>query len=323
MEVFISWSGDEARTVAEALRDWLPKVLQSIDPFISSGDIPSGARWQKEIAVRLERINFGLVCVTRENQRSTWLNFEVGALAKSIEEARVVPLAIDLPREDIEQPIAHFHAELLDADGMKKVILSMNEVMGAPVKQQLLESAFAMWWPELEDALAKAAEGRPTEQPEPRNERALLVEVLETVRSLARRGDESVLTEGGHDLALLMRQAVELTQELRLARGEPEPPWSYKELAGPMDGLIRLEQYVRELGSWKHEKEPYEIANELFELRKRLVPHARQKWDHAHRMGQPAPYPESLSEVTGDPPSLPTWMWDGDPPDTTGGEGAR
>jgi hypothetical protein len=104
MKVFISWSGDKSRNVAVALRDWLPSVINCIQPFVSSEDIHAGTRWQQEIADQLDTTNFGVVCVTKENQLSPWLNFEAGALAKAVDLSRVVPLAIDLKPSDVKIP---------------------------------------------------------------------------------------------------------------------------------------------------------------------------------------------------------------------------
>jgi hypothetical protein len=109
VKVFISWSGQKSREVAVALRDWLPLVINSVEPFVSSEDINAGTRWQGEIAGALQTTNFGLVCVTRENHGAPWLNFEAGALAKAVDSSRVVPLAIDLKPSDIENPSAAAH----------------------------------------------------------------------------------------------------------------------------------------------------------------------------------------------------------------------
>src|SRR5581483_8186823 len=110
MKVFISWSGKRSRAVAVALRDWLPGVINSVEPFVSSEDIYAGSRWQKEIAEQLESTNFGIVCVTKENQHAPWLNFEAGALAKAVESSYVVPLAVDLKPTDVEIPLGQFQA---------------------------------------------------------------------------------------------------------------------------------------------------------------------------------------------------------------------
>ena len=55
MKVFISWSGERSRLVATALHQWLPLVINDVDPFISS-DIDAGACWQSEVAAGLEKL---------------------------------------------------------------------------------------------------------------------------------------------------------------------------------------------------------------------------------------------------------------------------
>ena len=55
MKVFISWSDKTNRRVAEALGEWLPYVIQAIDPFVSSGNIDKGERWGDELNNQLRK----------------------------------------------------------------------------------------------------------------------------------------------------------------------------------------------------------------------------------------------------------------------------
>lgn len=191
MKVFISWSGERSRDVATALGDWLPQVLHAVDPFVSTRDLAAGGRWTIELAERLEKTDFGIVCITQENQLAPWLNYEAGAIAKAMAASRVVPLAIDLAPIDILKPLGEFQGTQANKDGFAKIVKSMNEVCSSPISETHLNRAFDKWWPELGSELEKIEnrpyESDPTTSPSPRDERAILEEVLTTVRGLAQR----------------------------------------------------------------------------------------------------------------------------------------
>jgi hypothetical protein len=82
MDVFISWSGERSRAAAEALRSWLPKIINAIKPWLSSEDIDKGSRWGTDVASRLETAKAGIICLTPGNLHSDWILFEAGATIK-------------------------------------------------------------------------------------------------------------------------------------------------------------------------------------------------------------------------------------------------
>ena len=67
MKVFISWSGDRSKYVARALYEWIPRVIQNVEPWLSA-EMPKGVKWSPEIAKALDETKFGVFCVTPENQ---------------------------------------------------------------------------------------------------------------------------------------------------------------------------------------------------------------------------------------------------------------
>src|SRR5258705_12105319 len=96
MKIFISWSGSRSHKLANQLRAWLPHVIQNIEPFMSSGDIATGARWRTNVSSELEKCNFGIICLTPENLRAPWIHFEAGALSKAVGNSHVAPMLLDL-----------------------------------------------------------------------------------------------------------------------------------------------------------------------------------------------------------------------------------
>ena len=71
LKVFISWSGEESHKTALVLREWLPSVIQSITPYVSSEDIDKGTRWASDIAGELDESSFGILCVTKVGVKPT------------------------------------------------------------------------------------------------------------------------------------------------------------------------------------------------------------------------------------------------------------
>ena len=80
MKVLISWSGELSHRVALELRKQLPLFIQAVEPWVSSEDIAKGELWHTELAKELEDGSVGILCITRENVGSPWVNYEAGDL---------------------------------------------------------------------------------------------------------------------------------------------------------------------------------------------------------------------------------------------------
>ncbi len=220
MKVFISWSGELSHRVAIVLRDWLPSVIQSLEPYVSSEDIDKGTRWSTDISKELEDSSYGVLCITKDNLDAPWLNFEAGALSKSVDKSRVSPFLFRVKRSEIRGPILQFQSTTFDKDDVKKLIHSLNSANDSPMLDETrVDPIFDVWWPKLEENLneIKISETEVekvvsnAKGPDPSSE--ILEEVLELLRSqhrllnspgeLVPRGYlESVLnTQGGipHD----------------------------------------------------------------------------------------------------------------------------
>jgi hypothetical protein len=190
MKVFISWSGEKSRAVAHTLREWLPSVIQAIEPWMSADDIDAGARWNVAINSELKEGSFGIICLTKSNQTAPWIMFEAGALAKAIDGTHVVPYLIDLPRSDIvrNSPLTQFQAKQADDEGTWQIIKAINKSMPNPLLDEQLRRTFDKWWPELGNALQDLPDsGDVAEQPPKRTTDDLLEEILDLTRAVARQ----------------------------------------------------------------------------------------------------------------------------------------
>ena len=186
MKIFLSWSGTRSKFVADVLRGWLPLVIQSVKPWMSDTDISAGSRWLNNVSSELSEAKLGIICVTPENQNNPWLLFEAGALSKVIDHSHVCPLLLDLTPGQLAGPLSQFQANQITADGMLKIVSTLNRLLGpAQIPEADFEEIFTVWWPHLENKL-KAAPNTETVTPK-RTQEEILEEIVSNTREQIRR----------------------------------------------------------------------------------------------------------------------------------------
>jgi len=197
MKVFISWSGPVSHQVAIVFRDWLPSVIQSIEPYVSSEDIDKGTRWSTDIAGELHSSTYGLICLTKDNLLAPWINFEAGALGKSIDKSRVSPFLFRLKRSEVAGPVLQFQSTIFERDDVFKLLKSINIACAEDgLMDARLEKSFEVWWPQLETLLNKVQDLPVEEKAEP------VIAAAPTVNEATSRVLEEVLelTRNNHKL---------------------------------------------------------------------------------------------------------------------------
>ncbi|HZF54538.1 MAG TPA: toll/interleukin-1 receptor domain-containing protein [Polyangiaceae bacterium] len=154
MKVFLSWSGERSKAMANALRDWLQVILPEVEPWLSHRDVTAGERWSAEIATELDRSEFGIICITKDNVKSPWLLFEAGALSKQLNVGSVVPYLLDIGFSDmIDTPLGYFQGFKADRESTLQVVLAINARSTKPASDQIMRVRFDGVWPTFERAL--------------------------------------------------------------------------------------------------------------------------------------------------------------------------
>jgi hypothetical protein len=200
MKVFISWSGERSRAVAESLHDWLPSVIQAVQPWMSVNDIEKGTRWRSGLANELEQVSVSLICLTPENLEAPWINFEAGALSKQQQNSYVCTFLFGLEPIDVREPLAQFQSTKAEKLDVRKLVHTINRVLAdSALPETKVNEAFEVWWPKLETRLTGIEKsvgaagqdkaGQTSQQAGPdyqRDVREVLAEILELVRDQSR-----------------------------------------------------------------------------------------------------------------------------------------
>lgn len=229
MKIFISWSGSCSKKVADALRKWLPKVIQAVanDLWVSY-EMEKGSKWLVELDKGLEQSRFAVLCMTAENLDSAWVLYEAGALsvAQSINQKQYVcPYLFGIQSSDLPKPLAQFQTATTDKEGTFGLVRAINGVQEHPLSDPMLREEFEDHWPALDEELKKI----------PKPKKCIKLE-YEKIRDLVESHQESVLyrmihqhlediiravAEGrdSHSGEVLLRVYAELQKSRELYRG--------------------------------------------------------------------------------------------------------
>ncbi|MFA7264420.1 MAG: toll/interleukin-1 receptor domain-containing protein [Caulobacter sp.] len=249
MRIFISWSGERSQTLATAIREWLPLVLHYADPWLSQADIDAGDRWSEAIAKELDACSFGITCVTSENVNSPWILFESGALAKSMEKGRVLPLLLDLDVRDISGPLAQFQAKKAEKNGLLDAISSMNKNAPNPEPEERVKLLFEALWPQLEQKISEIPKSQSSsKQSRPQSE--ILEELVTSVRNLDLRYRDEF--EDGRSPRRSKRA------QMRMMMADDFVHRSMEDSRDPI-GIVAAASFLRDDYPWV-----YELALELY-----------------------------------------------------------
>jgi sulfur relay (sulfurtransferase) DsrC/TusE family protein len=184
MKVFISWSGDLSKNIAEIFRQWLPSVIQAVKPYYSPDDITKGTRWNTEISKELDDSKIGIICLTRDNIEKPWIMFEAGAISKNLDKAKVCPLLFGLEPTDIQGPLVQFQSAKFSKKEMKRVVKMINSELGEnALNNEVLDNVFDKWYPELDKKIQdELSNDSQKDKSEIRSDRDILEEILKLSR---------------------------------------------------------------------------------------------------------------------------------------------
>jgi hypothetical protein len=193
MKVFISWSGPESNAIARGLRQFLPRVIQTVSPFMSQHDIEGGTLWLQTLLSELNESSNAIVCLTPTNLQAPWLNFEAGAIAKAIPpehgQPRVFTYLWKVEPSDLKGPLVNFQGTKTERIATESMIKSLRKIAAPEFDPEIVAEAFDKNWEIMATAFAAAEKEHASNQtPDaaPRKPEEMQRELLDTVREIAK-----------------------------------------------------------------------------------------------------------------------------------------
>lgn len=246
MKVFVSWSGDKSKRVAQTLRDYFPAAINALDLWMSDTDINPGDRWSDAVATELDQARVGIICVTMENRNAEWILFESGALSRKVESPFVCPYLFDCSPGDLARPLSQFQSIRADKAGTYKLLSTLNRALGPEtLADDRCRRAFDLIWRDMEPRFNEiAAESPPPQEP---SEKELLREIYRAVRQYEQGPSDRSIQELSGKFGALNKTVLDLRSQFDVER-------AIRLLAEPSPSPEDLQQSRSDLHTWLKEQ---------------------------------------------------------------------
>jgi TIR domain len=151
--LFICWSGDQSRAVAEVMARRLPAIVGGLKCSVST-QIEPGAVWSVELQRQLDAADAGLVCLTPAALESTWIHYEAGLLAAAVGAKRGTPsiftYLVNLEARALTGPLSAYQAAAANRDDTARLVDLLIGLAGGPAA-----IGFDGWWATVEGDLRR------------------------------------------------------------------------------------------------------------------------------------------------------------------------
>ena len=87
--------------------------------------------------------------MTSENTTAPWINFEAGAIAKSLD-SKVTALMVNIKPSDIKGPLSRYQATKFEKSDFFQLISAINRALETPLESNILQNTFDTMWTALE-----------------------------------------------------------------------------------------------------------------------------------------------------------------------------
>ena len=205
MKLFISWSGDKSRKIAELLKILFHKVVQSLEPWVSSEDIETGSVWFSQICNEIREVCNSVIVVTKENKENPWIMFEAGALCRGDDTNRVNIVLVDLEPSEIRAPLSAFNLVRADEDGLRRLMHNLNKRLlkeepdfPGKITEQELDEGFNHYYSDFKKKFDEVMIAYPKTEHKVKTES----EIMQEETLLAVRGIEQVLLDARQQIRL-------------------------------------------------------------------------------------------------------------------------
>ena len=235
MNIFISWSGEMSRIMAKRLGELLSAIMPELTVHIPSAERYGGIGWFAEELKEIKRAHLAILSLTRESLQAPWLLFETGALADRVGRDNICPVLFDLSVPDLSGPLAQFKAYTTEKEDLHQLARMVHKKIGKWGSRTHDEpdwtNLFNQSWPEFQSAVLSYQPEPP--RPRLRSDRAVLYEILELSRVIARFLDTP--------------ETQEIDPPLVQKTIEPDPSNSVPSALHERDSLSELAKLAKEL----------------------------------------------------------------------------